>query len=101
MRLTLGSPYTIDSYPVKKEESTMPEDNTTDNPKEHALDYESWEIAFAAYDRHPGAALDLGFNIMVMKAFLLIEPPKLAEVIEGLDKAMEVLFYNSQFHHGL
>ncbi|HET8669221.1 MAG TPA: hypothetical protein VFM05_00950 [Candidatus Saccharimonadales bacterium] len=37
---------------------------------------------------------------MVIKAFLLVEPPMLAEAIEGLDKAMEVLFHHSQFHEG-
>ena len=76
----------------------MPEYDNTNNPADHALDYETWEIAFEAYEHYPGAALMLGFNVMVMKAFLLTEPPRLAEVIEGLDKAMEVLFYHSQFH---
>jgi hypothetical protein len=76
----------------------MPEYDNTDNPREHALDYESWEICFEAYERYPVEALMLGFNIMVLKAFLLVEPPRLAEAIEGLDKAMEVLFNHSQFH---
>ena len=51
-----------------------------------------------AYERYPVEALMLGFNIMLLKAFLLIEPPRLAEAIEGLDRAMEVLFHHSQFH---
>ena len=76
----------------------MPEYDNTDNPIDHALDYDSWEIAFVAYEHYPVEALMLGFNIMLMKAFLLVEPPRLAEVLEGLDKAMEVLFHHSQFH---
>ncbi len=76
----------------------MPEYDNTDNPIDHALDYEGWEIAFEAYERYPVEALILGGRIMAMKAFLLIEPPKIAEVIEGLDKAMEVLFHRSEFH---
>ena len=76
----------------------MPEHNNTDNQKDHALDYDSWEIAFEAYEHYPVEALMLGFNIMVLKAFLLTEPPMLAEAIEGLDKSMEVLFHHSQFH---
>ena len=39
-----------------------------------------------------------GFKIMLLKAFLLTEPPRLAEVIEDLDRAMEVIFHHSQFH---
>ena len=76
----------------------MPDNPNTDNPKDHALDYESWEIAFEAYEHDPASALMLGFNIMMLKAFLLAEPPMLAEAIEGLDRAMEVLFHHSQFH---
>lgn len=62
----------------------MPEydNNPTEQPP---LDYESWEIAFEAYQHYPVEALMLGANIMVLKAYLLIEPPRLAEAIEGLD----------------
>jgi hypothetical protein len=73
--------------------------NNRNNPTEQPpLDYEGWEIAFEPYGNDPGAALMLGFNIMMLKAYVLVEPPKIAEVIEGLDKAMEVLFQHSQFH---
>ena len=76
----------------------MPDNPNTDNPSDHALDYEGWEIAFEAYERYPVEALILGCRIMALKAFLLSEPPMLAEVIEGLDKALEVLFHHSAFH---
>ena len=76
----------------------MPHNPNTDNPIDHALDYEGWEIAFEAYEHYPLEALMLGVRIMMMKAFLLTEPPRIAEVIEGLDKAMEVLSHRSQFH---
>ena len=76
----------------------MPVNRSTDNPIEHPLDYESWEIAFAAYEHYPVDALMLGLNLMVLKAYLLIEPPKLAEAIEGIVRAVEVLFKHSEFH---
>ena len=76
----------------------MPVNRSTDNPIEHSLGYESWEIAFAAYEHYPVDALMLGLNFMVMKAYFLMEPPRLAEPIEGLDKAVEVLFHHSEFH---
>lgn len=49
-----------------------------------------------AYERYSVEALMLGCNIMVLKAYLVTEPPMLAEAIEGLDRAMEVLFHHSQ-----
>lgn len=75
----------------------MPEydNNPTEQPP---LDTEGWEIAFEPYEGHPGSALMLGFNFMVLKAYLVIEPFKIAEAIEGLDRAIEVLFHHSQFH---
>lgn len=76
----------------------MPEYDNTDNQKEHALDYESWAIALEAYGHDPDSAMMMGFNVMVLKAYLLSEPPMLAEAIEGLDRAMEVLFPHSHFH---
>ena len=76
----------------------MPVNRNTDNPIEHALDHESWEIAFAAYEHYPVDALMLGLNLMVVKAYLLMEPPKIAEVIEGIVRAVEVLFKHSEFH---
>ena len=70
----------------------MPYNPNTDKSNDHALDYGSWEIAFEAYEHYPVDALMLGLNIMMLKAYLLSEPPSLAEAIEGLDRAMEVLF---------
>lgn len=62
------------------------------------LDAEDWEIAFEVYEGNPGAALSLGFNLMVLKAYLAVEPIRLEEVIESIDQAMEVLFPFTQFH---
>ena len=77
----------------------MPEYDNTDNPSEHPpLDTEGWEIAFEPYDGFPGQALSLGFNLMVLKSYLAIEPLKIQEAIAGLDRGMEVLFQYTQFH---
>jgi hypothetical protein len=62
------------------------------------LDTEDWEIAFAPYEGHPGAALMLGFHLMVLKSYLCIEPLKVQEAIEAIDRAVDVLFPHTQFH---
>ncbi len=70
-------------------------DNQTDEPE--PLDYEDWEIALEPYKRNLGAALMLGFNLMVLKSYLAVEPLKIQEAIEGIDRAVEVLFPLTQF----
>jgi len=77
----------------------MPVHNNTDNPSKHlSLDTEDWTLAFEPYKGFPGQALTLGFNLTVLKSYLTIEPPKIQDVIDSLDWAMEVLFQHSQFH---
>jgi len=77
----------------------MPEYDNTDNSTEHpVLDTEDWEIAFEPYEGHPGPALMLGFNLTVLKSYIAVEPLKIQEAIDSLDRAMEVLFQHSQFH---
>src|SRR5688572_5569427 len=73
----------------------MPDKNTTENPM---LDTEDWEIAFKPYEGQPGPALMLGFNFVVLKNYITVEPLKIQEAIEGLDCGMTVLFQHSQFH---
>src|SRR5215208_7326062 len=77
----------------------MQNNANTENESNHpVLDDESWEIACEPYDGKPGAALSLGFNLMIMQAYLAVAPLKIQEVIEGLDSAMEVLFPYTEFH---
>ncbi len=65
----------------------MPEYDNTDNPSEtKPLDTEDWEIAFEPYGAHPGAALMLGFNFMVLRSYLDIEPIKVHKAIDGIDR---------------
>ena len=46
----------------------MQDDPNTDTPSEtKPLDTEDWEIALEPYGAHPGAALMLGFNFMVLQ----------------------------------
>ncbi len=71
----------------------------TNNPSENApLDAENWEHAFEPYDGFPGQALMLGFNLMVLKAYIAVEPLMIPKAVAGLDCAMEVLFKHTQFH---
>ena len=41
--------------------------NTEDTGGYQPLDTEDWEIAFEPYQGHPGPALSLGFNLVVLK----------------------------------
>lgn len=62
------------------------------------LSTEDWEIALAAYEGRSGAALSFGFNLMILKSYLQIEPLKIQEAIDGIDCALEVLFPHTEFH---
>ena len=59
---------------------------------------ENWEHAFEPYDGFPSQAFMLGFNFMVLKAYIAVKPLKIQEAIAGLDLGMEVLFKHTQFH---
>jgi hypothetical protein len=77
----------------------MPEYDNTSQPPEHPpLDAEDWEIAFEAYKGNTGAALRMGFNLMAIKAYLVLDPPMLQEVLDGLDNAIVALYPYTQFH---
>src|SRR4051812_20094840 len=62
------------------------------------LDTEDWEIAFEPYGADSSAALTLSFNLMVLKAYLAVEPLQLEEALEGLDRALEAIYPYTQFH---
>ena len=75
------------------------EDPNTENPTESkALDTEDWQLAFEPYEGHPGNALTLGFNFVILKRCITVEPLQTQEAVNGLDLAMEVLFQHTQFH---
>lgn len=70
----------------------------SENVETEPLDAEDWEIALAPYEGNPGAALTLGFHLMVLKGYLSVEPIKLHEAINAIDLAVQVLFPHTQFH---
>src|SRR5687768_13952562 len=77
----------------------MQDDPTTPNEGEHPdLDAEDWEIALVAYKGNPGAALMLGFHLMVLQSYLAVEPLKIKEAIAAIELACEVLFPYTEFH---
>ena len=77
----------------------MPENSNTDKPSEQPpLDIEDWELAFAPYHHHFSAALNMGYCLMIMKAYLVLQPPKIQEVLEGIDHAIEALYPYTQLH---
>src|SRR5690242_7999641 len=63
-----------------------------------ALDIEDWEIAFEPYGEDSGAALTLSFNLMVLKAYLAVDPIQIDEAVEGIDRALEAIYPYTQFH---
>jgi hypothetical protein len=68
----------------------------TENPP---LDAEDWEIALEPYQANHGAALTLGFNLMVLKAYLTVKPLKIQDAIEGIDQAMVALYQHTEFRY--
>ena len=78
----------------------MPDDATTDKPTEpQPLDIESWEIALEAYEGNPGSALMLGFHLTVLLSYLKVEPLKIQEAVEGIERGLETLYPHTQFNH--
>ena len=77
----------------------MPNNRNTEKPSEQQpLDAEDWELAFVAYEGNSGAALNMGFNLMIIKGYLSFDPPKIKEVLDGIDQAIHALFPYTQFH---
>ena len=74
----------------------------SDNPNKEIenppLDAESWELAFAPLKGHAKAALNMGFNLMVLLSYIKVEPLKIQEAIEGLEHGLEALYPHTQFH---
>jgi len=76
----------------------MQDNPNTDNQTQTLSDAEDWEIAFEPYEGKPYAALQLGFNIAVLRTYLEGQLFKSPPVIEALDLAMEVVFPYTDFH---
>ena len=77
----------------------MQDNPNTNYPSEHPpMDAEDWELAFEPYDGFPGQALTLGFYLLVLKAYITVEPLKIQAASDALDTAMDVLFRHTQFH---
>jgi hypothetical protein len=74
------------------------QDNPNTENERYPLETEDWILAFAPYDGEPGAALSLGVNLMILRAYLSVMPLKISESVEALDRAMDVLFPFTQFH---
>jgi hypothetical protein len=68
------------------------------NTESPLLDTEDWEIAFRSYSHDQSAALVLGFNLMILKSYLVADPLMLEEATESIDHAVEALFQHTQFH---
>ena len=77
----------------------MQDNATTDNQARHlSMDQEDWKLAFESYEGHPRAALRLGFNLAILRAYLDAQTIKCRHAIEVLDLALETLFPYTQFH---
>ena len=79
-------------------------DNPNKQPENPPLDAESWELAFEPYKGHPDAALNLGYNLVVLMSYLRVEPLLIEEALEGLELAIMAVYPHTQFHevcHGM
>jgi len=80
----------------------MQEDPTTEDNDNRTqgldIDRDDWEFALQPYEGNPRAALLLGFNVAVLRAYLDAQTIKCRKVIEALDHVLEVLFPLTEFH---
>jgi len=74
------------------------QDNPNKESENPPLDAEDWQDAFEPYAGQTGAALMLGFNLMVLLGYLKVEPPKIEEAVEGIERGIEALYAHTQFH---
>jgi hypothetical protein len=73
-------------------------DNRNKEHENPPLDAESWELAFEAYKGNTNAALNMGFNLIVLLSYLKVEPLQMEAAIEGLEHGLEALYPYTQFH---
>ena len=73
-------------------------DNRTTHIENDPLDAEDWEIALAPYVGHPGAALQLASHLVILQAFLKVEPVDVDTATAAIDRGIEALFPYTQFH---
>ena len=100
--LALTSPTQPNPNPLKREESTMQEDPTTNNTdnqtKYFEIDRDDWDVALEPYEGKPYEALMLGYNLAIMRTHLDSQLLKSRSVIKALDLAVEALFPYTDFH---
>lgn len=75
-----------------------PNTDNIDNQTQLDLDRDDWEFALEPYEGNPRAALLLGFNVAMLRAYLDAQTIKCRKVIEALDQALVVLFPHTEFH---
>lgn len=73
-------------------------DNPNTPSENDPLDIEDWEIALAPYMGHPSAALQLACHLVILQAFLKIEPVDVDTATAAIDRGIEALFPYTQFH---
>lgn len=74
-------------------------DDTDTQTQRLDVDHDDWEFALKPYEADPRAALLLGFNVAILRAYLDAQTIKYRPVIEALDLALEVLFPHTAFHN--
>jgi hypothetical protein len=71
--LTLANPTQPNPFPVKKEDSTMPDNPITENAP---LDAEDWQIAFEPYAQFPILALVLAQHLTALQDYVQSDAEK-------------------------
>ena len=62
------------------------------------VERDQWELAFEPFVGETYAALRLGFNLAILRAYLDAQTIKCRHAIQILDLALEVLFPHTEFH---
>jgi hypothetical protein len=91
VRETLASPTQPNPFPVKKEDSTMPDNPNTENAP---LDAEDWQIAFEPYAQYPILALTLAQHLTALQDYVQRNP---AMATAAINRAVESLYEHSEF----
>lgn len=68
------------------------QDNPNTPMENDPLDPEDWDIALAPYKGHPGAALQLACHLVILQAFLKVEPVDIDTATAAIDRGIEGAF---------
>jgi hypothetical protein len=97
---TLADPYTAESFPVKKEDSTMPNHRTTEENESPQFEADDWEVCLEPYEGHHHEAIGLACRFIMLREYLDSKRPKITKALAAIDAAIEELYTHTDFPKG-